>query len=189
MAKPTKLPEWALTTIIDPSSGQSNIVEPTATRKKTGWIFKEFPPRQFFNWLSNLIYKWLKWFNEEITEIDSEFDDFSTELIIGFSVFTTKILKFKVLTSDAVYIIYDLEGTSNQTDLYFNLPSSIPSQYESGNVVAISRITDSGVDGIGYLNLSAGTRQVNIFPSLVFGSLWTASGTKKVKGNFIYRRG
>jgi hypothetical protein len=61
-AEPTKEPEWASVPAVDPISGQSNIVEPTESKKDSGFNFQERPPRQDFNWLFNLIWEWIKYF-------------------------------------------------------------------------------------------------------------------------------
>lgn len=63
MAKPTKFPEWAVNDVVDPTSEQNNVVEPSGAKKLLGWDFKEFPPRQYFNWLSRLINNWIVWFD------------------------------------------------------------------------------------------------------------------------------
>jgi len=57
MAKPTSYPEWC--------SDEVGIVEPGEAKKDLGWISGEKPPFQYFNWLLNLIYKWVKFFAEE----------------------------------------------------------------------------------------------------------------------------
>lgn len=54
-SKPTKIPEWADT---------GTIVEPSESKKDTGWIFEEVPPFSFFNWHQNLVGQWIKWIDE-----------------------------------------------------------------------------------------------------------------------------
>lgn len=53
MSLPTEnLPEWATSgTVVEPSSGKKN----------TGWVDGEFPPAEYFNWLSKSTYEWLLW--------------------------------------------------------------------------------------------------------------------------------
>ena len=51
MARPSQYPEWAST--------ETNVVEPTEAKKDAGWLDGERPPAGWFNWLLNLIYKWI----------------------------------------------------------------------------------------------------------------------------------
>lgn len=64
--KPTKYPRWANIPTVDPVYGGPNVIEPAESKKDVGWI-KEFPPNQYFNWLFNLLYQWVLYFDEEIT--------------------------------------------------------------------------------------------------------------------------
>lgn len=64
MAKPSTLPKFADLDLIDPDSGQPNVVEPVTELKDYGWKFKQFPPRQYFNWIHRWTYKWIKYLNE-----------------------------------------------------------------------------------------------------------------------------
>lgn len=56
VSKPTKYPEWA-------DGGSAVITEPSGAKKLLGWIIEK-PPYQFFNWLFNLIYQWINWFDQ-----------------------------------------------------------------------------------------------------------------------------
>lgn len=64
MAKPTVVPEWAISDIPDGVSGVNNVVEPIAAKKNTGFVRNEYPPRQDMNWLFRIIYTWINWFND-----------------------------------------------------------------------------------------------------------------------------
>ena len=64
MAKPSKIPEWAINDVVNPTSGQNNVVEPSGAIKNLGWDFKEKPPRQYFNWLQRYNYLWCKWVDD-----------------------------------------------------------------------------------------------------------------------------
>src|SRR5688500_17605057 len=55
MAKPNLIPEWA-------SGNLAQIAEPPAEKKALGWV-AEMPPFQFFNWLMNLYYQWIVYFD------------------------------------------------------------------------------------------------------------------------------
>jgi len=61
MAKPTTLPQWADNDIVNPTSGQNNVVVPGATYKTEGWGFDEIPPRQYDNWFKRWTYRWINW--------------------------------------------------------------------------------------------------------------------------------
>ena len=63
----TDLPKWANLNPTDPVSLQDAIVEPSTSKKNDGFIFKERPPRQDFNWFFNLAGLWNAWFKQEIT--------------------------------------------------------------------------------------------------------------------------
>jgi hypothetical protein len=66
MSEPTKpeaLPEWASDSIKDGISGQYNVYEPPAQKRKLGWNYREKPARQWLNWLHNLTYRWLLYFD------------------------------------------------------------------------------------------------------------------------------
>lgn len=68
MAKPTQLPDFCTdTAVVDLQSGQNNVVEPDAGNKPEGWKFQQLPPRGWMNWLHNLYYEWIKYFDEVIT--------------------------------------------------------------------------------------------------------------------------
>lgn len=53
--KPTTLPEWA--------SNTTDILEPSAGKKQSGYVFREKPGRKVLNWLLNLLYQWAAFVN------------------------------------------------------------------------------------------------------------------------------
>ena len=59
-ARPESLPQWATTEVTNAETGQLNVIEPPQEKKNKGWEFKEFPPRNWFNWLFRTIYYWLR---------------------------------------------------------------------------------------------------------------------------------
>lgn len=61
--KPDKLPRWATVPSVDPIVGGSNVVEPPEQLKDDGWQRKQKPPANYQNWLHNLTYQWLQYFN------------------------------------------------------------------------------------------------------------------------------
>lgn len=56
--KPSELPRW--------SDNGGTIIEPSEAKKNIGFI-AERPPFPFLNWLFNLIYQWLEYFNNSVT--------------------------------------------------------------------------------------------------------------------------
>jgi len=55
---PADLPEFARTDQIDPTTGENNVVEASATQKLFGWIpFRKRPERNVMNWLHRLTYE------------------------------------------------------------------------------------------------------------------------------------
>lgn len=65
--KPTEKPEWCTANPTDPISLNPAIIEPSSGKKASGHLRIEKPPRQDHNWLFNLIYKWIDWFDQEVT--------------------------------------------------------------------------------------------------------------------------
>ncbi len=63
--KPSILPEWAENDVVDPISGQNNVLEPPTEKKLEGWARLEFPPRNWFNWLSRYTYRWLSFLKQQ----------------------------------------------------------------------------------------------------------------------------
>jgi len=64
MAKPTLLPEWALSIVVDPTSGKNNRTVPSSGERNTGFVpLNVKPKRQAMNWLFNTIHKWLEFFD------------------------------------------------------------------------------------------------------------------------------
>lgn len=66
LPKPTVLPDWALDDVIDPISGQYNVVEPPTEKKLVGWNYLEKPNRQYWNWFQRQVSLWIAYFNENL---------------------------------------------------------------------------------------------------------------------------
>ena len=63
--KPTTLPMWAEDDVLDPISGQYNVVEPPTEKKTNGWSLGEQPARNFYNWLGRFTYRWLAYLKQQ----------------------------------------------------------------------------------------------------------------------------
>ena len=65
VAKPSQLPEWASSNVVDPVSGQNNVLEPPPEKKTNGWNRLEKPARNWFNWLGRVTHDWLAWLDQQ----------------------------------------------------------------------------------------------------------------------------
>ena len=117
--------------------------------------------------------------NQVITEINlldpTDWVDYSaTSTIVGWSSFTTKVLKYRIVGKQLFYQVY-LSGTSNSLNLTFTLPNSCVNIASSSPI----RATNNGTASVGLLEISTSSSTVNCYTS-VAGAAWTASGTKTV---------
>ena len=65
VTRPSVYPEWASEDVIDPTSGQNNVVTPPSEKMTNGWDLREFPPRQWFNWLGRYTYLWIQYLDQQ----------------------------------------------------------------------------------------------------------------------------
>lgn len=65
MARPSDFPYFATDDVIDPVSGQSNVVKPSSSVIASGWWRGAIPPRQWFNWLHRNTGQWIKQLADE----------------------------------------------------------------------------------------------------------------------------
>ncbi len=70
--RPESLPQWATTEVVNAETGQLNVIEPPEEKKLIGWEFKEFPPRNWFNWLFRIIYYWLRHYSQRTLVTDGD---------------------------------------------------------------------------------------------------------------------
>lgn len=68
MAKPSKIPTWAVVEDTDPTTGKLNRVEPSSGIKNTGFTYNEKPPRQYLNWSLYFIGEWLTWLDANVDQ-------------------------------------------------------------------------------------------------------------------------
>jgi hypothetical protein len=61
---PDVLPTWATQDLVDPTSGQNNVETPPDQAQQFGWSFQQYPPRNWFNWLSRWTYNWLNYLKQ-----------------------------------------------------------------------------------------------------------------------------
>ena len=121
-------------------------------------------------------------------QINTPWIDFSEQsTIVGWSSFTTKRIRYKVV-GNIVYVTIELSGTSNSTSTTFTLPY-IP---KSTNQAIAALTLDNGVGTItGRFIITASDITVvcgrpTSASSIVPTQTWTASGTKTISGQFFY---
>lgn len=127
--------------------------------------------------------------NSVITEINildpTDWIDYSaTSTIVGWSSFTTKIIRYRVIGKQ-VFVQYQLQGTSNSATTTFTLPNtSINIEVNQNNLTV-----DNGVVSLGFLQIANNANIVSFSKWTAINSntsTFTVSGTKMVKGQFFY---
>jgi hypothetical protein len=68
LTPPSELPQWASQDQLDPVSLQNNVLVPPPVMKNFGWYRKQFPPRQWFNWLGRLTYQWIAYLSQQASQ-------------------------------------------------------------------------------------------------------------------------
>src|SRR5260221_13832836 len=63
--KPDQLPMWADQDQVSNVSLQNNVLVPPPALQQYGWTYKQFPPRNFFNWLGRYTYRWLAYLSQQ----------------------------------------------------------------------------------------------------------------------------
>ena len=114
---------------------------------------------------------------------DGAWTDYSaSSTIVGWSSYTTKLIYYKDIgKTRLVYIHFD--GTSNSTSTSFTLPSACTNTMSFGGQI---RTDDNGNANLGHYVLTANTSTVNCYYG-VSAAAWTASGTKRLLGQFTYQ--
>lgn len=111
--------------------------------------------------------------------------DYSAQsTIVGWSTFTRKNIQYRYLNYNTIFVLYDLAGTSNNTQSTFSLPV-----ISKDNVATcIAKLSDNSValstSGLALVELNTNT--VLLYSTLA-SAAWTASGSKSMMGQFIYR--
>jgi hypothetical protein len=76
VAKPSKLPEFALQLLHNPGPSRVDPVD----LKDSGWLDGQKPPREYFNWLHWMYYEWLKYLDEENDSHASDIQDAQVDI-------------------------------------------------------------------------------------------------------------
>lgn len=106
----------------------------------------------------------------------------ASSTIVGWSSFTTKQLYYKDIGKTR-FVYFKFDGTSNSTTTSFTLPSASSNTVDYGGPV---RTDDNGVTGLGHYVLPANSATVAAYYG-VTAAVWTASGTKRLLGQFTYQ--
>jgi hypothetical protein len=113
-----------------------------------------------------------------------DWTDYSgTSTIVGWSSRTTTQLYYKTI-GQTVIVLFNLSGTSNSAATSFTLPHATVDVAVSNVIV----VRDNGTWQAGNLGVAVSANTCNIRVGYgTGGASWTASGTKTVKGYFIYQ--
>jgi hypothetical protein len=123
-------------------------------------------------------------------QINTPWIDFSEQsTIVGWSSFTTKIIRYKVV-GKMVFGYINIVGTSNSTSTNFTLPFAASSAYGSvtsynGGFVCTDNITTCQA----YITMTQSSNVINcgIWASATASTAtWAASGNKMIRGHFFY---
>jgi hypothetical protein len=122
--------------------------------------------------------------NSVITEINlldpTDWVDYSaTSTVVGWSVLTTKIIRYRVIGKQ-VFVSVNLHGTSNNTATTFTLPF----QNKNIEILTMAFAGNNGSAVIGAFDMIANSSTCTCYQN--FSPVWTASGTKYIYGQFFY---
>ena len=107
----------------------------------------------------------------------TDYQDIST--IVGWSATTVDVLRYKKI-GNLVFVQFWFVGTGDNTATTFTLP------YEpDSSVTRTIRIRNNGTDAVGLYEQSADSGIAVFYPTIA-GGTWTASGDKRIMGDFVY---
>ena len=100
----------------------------------------------------------------------------ATSTIVGFSSFTTKVIRYKQISDNVIWVKGVLSGVSNSTVLNFTIPFTSANNVKN---VGVSGVVNNGTTqaGPGFATCNQNTNIVNIFRDFN-GTAFTTSGTK-----------
>lgn len=107
-----------------------------------------------------------------------------TSTIVGWSSLTvSKIYTRKI--ANTVYVIFQLDGTSNSTTATFTLPDTSSTLIENSNAWGIGTDNGTALTVPGRVRLPSNSATVTISKNMS-GAAWTATGNKVIWGQFNY---
>lgn len=111
-------------------------------------------------------------------------DHSAASTVVGFSSLSTREIQYRYLNLNTVLITFRLIGVSSGTTTSFTLPSTSASYLACPAGLTGDNSVLSATSG--QVICSSGSNLVSLYRDST-GAIWTASGTKSIAGQFIYR--
>lgn len=112
-------------------------------------------------------------------------DFLSTSSSLGWtSLSSDSYISYRYLNLDTIWVSYYLSGTSTSTAASFELPTLAATAVYCPTGLAVDNSVTLAAPG--QVVVAANSNLVNLYSDLA-GAGWTASGTKTIAGQFIYR--
>ena len=105
----------------------------------------------------------------------------ATSTIVGWSSFTTKKIRYSVLNKQ-IYVLVELQGTSNSTTTSFTLPTANNNQIYT---LSYALVINNGVVEVGGVEIPLSSSTVTCTRTLG-NPTWTNSGSKRVYAQIFY---
>jgi hypothetical protein len=155
--KPTVLPVWADLDQVDPISLQNNVLTPPPEYQQYGWTLKQFPPRNWFNWLGRYTYRWLAYLSQQ---------DAQGNTVSASNAVPTDVI-FDSVNGGLAYIY--VVDTGNAAAVYHGMVY-LPPASVGATFVDIKKVTINtpSISASGTVTISGGTG-----PYIVYGQMKT----------------
>ncbi len=157
IAKPDQFPVFAEQDQVDPVSLQNNVLVPPPALQQFGWTFKQFPPRNFFNWLHRYTNRWLQYLAQQEAQ---------STTVSAVNATPTDVV-FDAVTGGLAYIY--VVDTGNAAAVYHGMVY-LPPASVGATFVDIKKVTINtpAISASGDVTISGGTG-----PYIVYGQLKT----------------
>jgi hypothetical protein len=121
-------------------------------------------------------------------QINTPWIDYSNQsTIVGWSAFTTRKIRYKVL-GKLIVLSFSIVGTSNSATTSFTMPFNIGT-LDGADILPTIRVTNNGATLLGNAASTAGSNNLVFSFMSAYGTYtatWTASGTKAIYGQYIF---
>lgn len=163
--RPTVLPKWADSDQVEPISGQNNVNTPPDELQNVGWLYKEFPPRQWFNWLGRYTYRWLAYLSQQESQAKVKEANAGNGYTVGVFDFTSLPPQGAMITLNVVD-----EGAGGGANFYSGIGyAPNPIAPVTLNPLTPSNLTVTVVSILGEVTVSGGSGG----PYIVYGQMKT----------------